>query len=190
MLSTWSLSTRAFHIWRTTSWCRSRKYCLCWRCTRRHAHRCSRSWSFRCRRTEFGLQRSDIWRACSSVRLNKHVQVRKGTRSWNERVLTRASRSATEAAVAPAARAARMRTVNLENEVSSWQSGQHTTAQTFMLEFSGVFIRAESRRFGCWGFWFWTCAFYTLSDREHVAGKYDMSAFLPIKMDKTTAVYC
>jgi hypothetical protein len=68
------------------------------------------------------------------------VQVSTGTRSWNERVLTRASRSTTEAAVAPAARAARTRAANLENEVSSWQSGQHTAAQTFMLEFSGVFI--------------------------------------------------
>ena len=54
--------------------------------------------------------------------------------------------------MAPAARAARIRAANLENEVSSWQSGQHTTAQTFMLEFSGVFIQAESRYFSCWGF--------------------------------------
>jgi hypothetical protein len=53
--------------------------------------------------------------------------------------------------VAPAARAARTRAANLENEVSSWQSGQHTAAQTFMLEFSGVFIRAESSYFNCWG---------------------------------------
>jgi len=56
-----------------------------------------------------------------------------------------------EAAVAPAARAARTRAVNLVNEVSRWQSGQHTAAQTFMLEFSGVFIRAESSYFSCWG---------------------------------------
>ena len=80
-----------------------------------------------------------------------------------------------------------MRAANLDNEVSSWQSGQHTAAQTFMLEFAGVFIRAESSYFSCCGFGHWTCAFYTLSDRERVAGKYDMSAFLPTKIDKTAA---
>ena len=74
-----------------------------------------------------------------------------------------------------------MRAANLDNEVSSWQSGQHTAAQTFMLEFAGVFIRAESSYFSCCGFGHWTCAFYTPSDRERVAGKYDMSAFLPTK---------
>ena len=39
-----------------------------------------------------------------------------------------------------------MRAANLENEVSSHLAectGQHTTAQTFMLEFSGVYSSRE-----------------------------------------------
>jgi len=62
------------------------------------------------------LSNAATFGVCSSVRLNKYVQVSTGTRSRSERV---ASRSTRESAVAPAARAARMRAANLENEVSS-----------------------------------------------------------------------
>ena len=86
-----------------------------------------------------------------------------------------------------------MRAVNWEKErgeqSEEWFNTQ--TVQTFiMLEVSGIFYLRRERLFQLLAFWsFEPCPFYTLSKRERVAREYDMSAFLPTKMDRATTVY-
>jgi len=78
-----------------------------------------------------------------------------------------------------------MRAVNLENDVSSWKSGQQVTAQTFMML---DFPSSRDQVFQLLGFdALKMCLLYAI--RDNVAGKYDMSAFLPTTTDKATIVY-